>query len=111
MKPVIELVCVGWPQGEAINRSWAENELRWFRREERSAEDPANSSSAAKDLQRQREMQALQQPFGGCSGNCGKLDICDVVLSQVFQAQRVRLRLPEHRAPAELGGKIPSPSG
>ncbi|OLP93135.1 hypothetical protein AK812_SmicGene25005 [Symbiodinium microadriaticum] len=86
---MIELVRQGYAQGEALNKAWREHELRWSLPPQltRSLEDN-NQPAGSPEKKLRTATHYNGQPIckrnndnRGCDGSCGKLDICDVILS------------------------------
>ena len=104
---MIELIRQGWPQGEVRNKSWREHELRWSLppQVKRSLEESPPGASPGKKMRTATHYQGQlickrYNDNRGCDGNCGKLDICDVILpdgSVCGSKKHHRLQCP-HRA-------------
>ena len=86
---MIELVRQGYPQGEALNKSWREQELRWtLPPQPKRSLEPESSGTGGSPGKKFRtathlDGQAICKPHNdnrGCDGDCGKLNVCDVIL-------------------------------
>ncbi|CAE7471996.1 Dnmt3b, partial [Symbiodinium pilosum] len=83
---LVELVRQGYPQGEALNKAWAEFELHWITAPSKRPAEEANATSPEKRPRTGREVNGMElckkwNDNRGCDGTCGKLDACDVMLS------------------------------